>query len=123
MFDIKTSDLPFEYIEVTDIWLRGDLGPITIWSTAGVIYSVLARTHTHTHTARPYKRHIRMWALTQNAHTTHTHTHTHTSTYIRTHKISPPPKKKFTHSRLYTHTLVTLHTHTQTHTHTMDACV
>ena len=60
MFDIKTSDLPFEYIEVTDIWLRGDLGPITIWSTAGVIYSVLARAHTHTHTTRPYKRHIRM---------------------------------------------------------------
>jgi hypothetical protein len=33
MFDIKTSKLPMEYIEVSSVWVRGDLGPITVWST------------------------------------------------------------------------------------------
>lgn len=35
MFDIRTHKLPAEYIEVQSIWLRGDLGPITVWSTPG----------------------------------------------------------------------------------------
>uniref|UniRef100_A0A7S0EZF0 Uncharacterized protein n=1 Tax=Hanusia phi TaxID=3032 RepID=A0A7S0EZF0_9CRYP len=35
MFDIRVRQLPFEYIEVSSIWIRGNLGPITIWSTDG----------------------------------------------------------------------------------------
>ena len=35
MFDIKTNALPVEYIEVSSIWVRGDLGPVTVWSTDG----------------------------------------------------------------------------------------
>lgn len=33
MFDVKAHDLPFEYLEITSVWLRGRLGPIGIWST------------------------------------------------------------------------------------------
>jgi hypothetical protein len=31
----RAHDLPFEYIEITSVWLRGKLGPISIWSTPG----------------------------------------------------------------------------------------
>ena len=33
-FDLSPSDeLPLSYVEVTSIWVRGDLGPCTIWTT------------------------------------------------------------------------------------------
>jgi hypothetical protein len=36
MFDLKCkSDLPLDFIEVQQIWVRGGLGPMTIWVTEG----------------------------------------------------------------------------------------
>ena len=33
-FDLSPSDeLPLSYVEVTSLWVRGDLGPCTIWTT------------------------------------------------------------------------------------------
>jgi len=34
MFDIHCKDdLPMEYIEIREIWVRGNLGPMTVWTT------------------------------------------------------------------------------------------
>ena len=45
MFDIKTNKLPLEYIEVSSIWVRGDLGRSRTGPRAllcAVVTSVLA---------------------------------------------------------------------------------
>jgi hypothetical protein len=31
MWNVHAHDLPFEYIEISGVWLRGNLGPISVW--------------------------------------------------------------------------------------------
>eukprot|EP00960_Hanusia_phi_P060325 764472-Hanusia_phi.AAC.3 len=33
MFDVSVANLPFEAVQITSIWIRGELGPISVWST------------------------------------------------------------------------------------------
>jgi hypothetical protein len=36
MFGLETkSALPVDFIEITAVWVRGGLGPLTVWSTTG----------------------------------------------------------------------------------------
>ena len=39
MFNVRAHDLPFEYMEITSVWLRGKLGPITIWYVICTLWS------------------------------------------------------------------------------------
>jgi hypothetical protein len=37
MFDVRSGQkLPYEYLEISTVWVRGGLGPISVWSTDGV---------------------------------------------------------------------------------------
>jgi hypothetical protein len=36
MFDVECNDTcPLEFLEISSIWIRGDLGPITVWALPG----------------------------------------------------------------------------------------
>jgi len=61
MFDVRTRELKgADYIEISSIWLRGDLGPITIWSCPGGYQnhheceSMWTRHYQRTHTSSPH---------------------------------------------------------------------
>lgn len=37
MFSVRSGQkLPYEYLEISTVWVRGGLGPISVWSTDGV---------------------------------------------------------------------------------------
>lgn len=37
MFAVRSGQkLPYEYLEISTVWVRGGLGPISVWSTNGV---------------------------------------------------------------------------------------
>jgi hypothetical protein len=37
MFAVRSGQkLPYEYLEISTVWVRGGLGPISVWSTDGV---------------------------------------------------------------------------------------
>ena len=36
MFDVRAAwKLPYEYLEISTVWVRGGMGPMTVWSTEG----------------------------------------------------------------------------------------
>jgi len=41
MWDVRAHDLPFEYIEISSVWLRGNLGPISVWYVHSPFVSLL----------------------------------------------------------------------------------
>ena len=39
MFDVRSASiLPYEYLEVSAVWVRGGLGPMSVWSVEGVSF-------------------------------------------------------------------------------------
>ena len=61
MFDVRSaSKLPFEYLEISAIWVRGGLGPISVWSTEGVCACLFDTCHSsHTIESRNgYRRRL-----------------------------------------------------------------
>ena len=94
MFDVQAHKLPTEYLIVSSIWVRGDLGPVTIWSTEDTFRGKHTKASawechhkaTHGSSFTELKEMVLLPPITLPPGRAHTQTHKHTHTQL----LSPP---------------------------------